>query len=707
MGIDEFRKEFLERIRSDASLSSTDPNDEFIQYGVAALEEYDSFPDPDVHYYGSKGLRGRIMQFNAFAFDEADGSLCLLISEFTNTDESIQLTNTRIDELYMRMRYFVEEAYRGDISKYCDDSDRTIDIARKIKRLIGQSDLESSVLKFKFFIITNAQLSSRVKYIKKENLFERPVEINIWHLERFYELYNSENSEAIEIDVTDFDVQGIQCLKANMTDCDEYDAYLAIVPGKFLADIYLKYGSRLLQGNVRAFLSLKNNVNKGIRKTIITEPEKFFTYNNGIATIAQSISLSADGTHITAFKDLQIINGGQTTASMASAVVKKDNESLANIFVPMKLTVLNYSGNFTDDDADKTYQEMIRKISEYANSQTKVTAADFFSNHKFHVDMEKLAMSAKNAAPPVNGNPFPTTWFYERSRGKWDQEQMKMTRSQRDKYVMKYPKRQVVKKEQLAKCLNIIRGYPYVACDNATNNMKLMAPYIDDICNNRSEQINDYFFKQSICAVIIFKDVETMIAKQPWYPTGGNRAQIVPYSIAKILSCIPSDKSIDYDLIWKKQRLYPSFVGEVEKVAYLTHCFLNDSGGVIAREYARHQKTWEKFRDDGRYVYQLSSAFIDDLTDLKEIKEEKKRAGRERKFNDGVDLSVKIFNLGYDYWSVVYDKVEKERVINFSDKQFVKSMADIIRRGNLPSTAQAKRLVKIYNVAEDAGIILE
>ena len=707
MELDEFRKEFVERIRSDAALNSTDPNDEFIQYGVSTLEEYDSFPDPDIHYYGSKGLRGRIMQFNAFTFDEADGSLCLLISEFNNTEDTVTLTDSHIDQLYLRMRYFIEEAYQGEISKYCDDSDRTIDIARKIKKLIGHSNLESSVLKFKFFIITNAQLSSRVKFIKKDDLFGRPVEIDIWHLERFYELFYSENSEAIEINVADFGISGVQCLKANMTDCVEYDAYLAIVPGKFLADIYLKYGSRLLQGNVRAFLSLKNNVNKGIRRTIITEPEKFFTYNNGIATIAQSISLSDDGTHITAFKDLQIINGGQTTASMASAVVKKDNESLANIFVPMKLTVLNYSEDSAVDDVDKTYQEMIRKISECANSQTKVTPADFFSNHKFHVDMEKLAMSAKNAAPPVNGNPFPTTWFYERSRGKWDQEQMKLTRSQRDKYVMKYPKRQVVKKEQLAKCLNIVRGYPYVACDNATNNMKLMAPYIDDICNNRPEQINDYFFKQSICAVIIFKDIEKMVAKQPWYPTGGNRAQIVPYSIAKILSCIPSDKSIDYELIWKNQRLYPSFVYEMEKVVYLTHCFLNDSGGVIAREYARHQKTWEKFRDDSEYAYQLSPAFIDDLTHLKEVKEEKKRAGRERKFNDEVDLSVNIFNLGYDYWMAVYNKVEKERVINYSDKQFIKSMADIIRRGNLPSTAQNKRLVKIFNTAEDAGIILE
>ena len=234
-----------------------------------------------------------------------------------------------------------------------------------------------------------------------------------------------------------------------------------------------------------------------------------------------------------------------------------------------------------------------------------------------------------------------------------------------------------------------------------------MAPYIDGICNNHPEQINDYFFKQCISAVIIFKEVEKMVGKQPWYPTGGNRAQIVPYSIAKILSCIPSGKSIDYDLIWKNQRLYPSFVSEMEQVTHITHCFINESGGVIAREYARHQKTWEKFRDDNSYTYQLSSAFIDDLIDLKTAEEEGKRAGRERKFNDGMDLSVKIFNLGHDYWLAVYKKIENEKVANYSDKQFVKSMADIIRRGNLPSSAQTKRLVKIYNAAEDAGIILD
>ena len=702
MDIEEYRKDFLEQIRSDAAINSTDPNDEFIQKNVSLLEEIEEFPDPTIHYFGSRGKKKRFLQFNAFGFDEADGSICLLISDFNNSENPIALTNAHIDTLYSRMQYFIEEAYQGTISDYCDDSDPTNDIARQIRKLIGKSSFESSVLKFKFFIVTNSVLSSRVKSIQKEKLLDRPVELNLWYLERFFDLYNTTNSEAIEINVSDFGINGIQCIKANMTDCDEYDAYLAIVPGKFLADIYLKHGSRLLQGNVRAFLSLRNAVNKGIRKTIITEPNKFFTYNNGIATISQSIKLSDDGSKIISFNGLQIINGGQTTASMASAVVKKDNEKLENIFVPMKLTVLKTSEIDSDNEKNKQYNDMIQKISEYANSQTKVTPADFFSNHKFHILMETLSLTAKNFAPPVNGNPFPTVWFYERSRGKWEQEQMKLSSSEREKFVKKHPKNQVVKKEQLVKCMTIMDCQPYIACDISTKMMKQIADKITDICENTVEKINDYFFKKSIASIIIFNSAVKIVGNQSWYPKGGNRAQIVPYTISKLISSIPVNKSIDFDLIWKGQCLFPSFIQEIESISLMTHNFLNDSNGVIVREYARQKDTWIKYKN---IPYEISNYFYNDLKDLMSEKNDEVQAKKERKFNNDIDSSVEIFKLGHIYWMNVYKKIENEKVVSFGDALFVKSIANLINRTVLPSALQAKRLIKIFNAAEDAGII--
>ena len=157
------------------------------------------------------------------------------------------------------------------------------------------------------------------------------------------------------------------------------------MPGKFLADIYLKYGSKLLQGNVRAFLSVRGKVNKGIRDTIINHPENFFTFNNGIAVVARSVSFSADKTRIVHFKDLQIINGGQTTASLANAIIKKEARyGMDNLYVPMKLTVLNVENDLSEEQVER-YNSITKTISQCANSQNAVSEADFFSNHPFHV----------------------------------------------------------------------------------------------------------------------------------------------------------------------------------------------------------------------------------------------------------------------------------------------------------------------------------
>ena len=167
------------------------------------------------------------------------------------------------------------------------------------------------------------------------------------------------------------------------------------------------------------------------------QPENFFTYNNGIAIVARSVKFSTDGSKITYFKDVQIINGGQTTAALASAIIKNEApKGMDNLFVPMKLTVLNVEDDMSEEQV-QNYNELTKTISEYANSQNAVKPADFFSNHPFHVKMEQL--SRKVMAPPVGGNPYQTVWFYERSRGKWEQEQMKLNAHQRDLFKQKSP----------------------------------------------------------------------------------------------------------------------------------------------------------------------------------------------------------------------------------------------------------------------------
>lgn len=703
MDIEEYRKQFIDELRFNAEHEGTEPETQFIEKYLSDLEEIGELNDPIPMSVEMRGSRNRLLAFDAYAYDEADGALILIASDFTNErDSTPTLTNSRIEDIYTHMLNFLDECVQGNICKYCDDSDPALIIANEFRKKIGKGLLSTEILRFKFFILSNATLSKQVKNLSKPEFLGRPVELNVWTLERFYQTFASNSSEIIEIDTTDFGCDGIQCLKADIGVDSEYDAYLGIVPGKFLADIYLKYGSKLLQGNVRAFLSVRGKVNKGIRDTIINHPENFFTFNNGIAVVARSVSFSADKTQIVHFKDLQIINGGQTTASLANAIIKKEARyGMDNLYVPMKLTVLNVENDLSEEQVEQ-YNSITKTISQCANSQNAVSEADFFSNHPFHVLMEKL--SKKVMAPPVNGNPYQTIWFYERSRGKWEQEQMKLTPAQKKKFCEMHPKNQVIKKEKLAKCYNTILMNPHQVCQSSAINFNRFAGVIEKIYDENRDSINENFFRKCVSSVILFDTLDGLISKASWYPKGGNKAQIVPYTIAKLMTLIPKGKDIDWRYIWQKQTLYPELAEELLRLAYCTHNFLMDqANGGIVRTISRTQAVWKNFQD---YKYTLGETFLSTLVPIEETINAERAAKRAHKFDAAIDASVEIFNLGANYWMKVYNDLMKENVLSYGDCSFIKGIADYIVKQNLPSASQCKRLVKIVNKAEDKGYIM-
>lgn len=703
MDIEEYRKQFIDELRFNAEHEGTEPETQFIEKYLSDLEEIGELNDPIPMSVEMRGSRNRLLAFDAYAYDEADGALILIASDFTNErDSTPTLTNSRIEDIYTHMLNFLDECVQGNISKYCDDSDPALIIANEFRKKIGKGLLSTEILRFKFFILSNATLSKQVKNLSKPEFLGRPVELNVWTLERFYQTFASNSSEIIEIDTTDFGCDGIQCLKADIGVDSKYDAYLGIVPGKFLADIYLKYGSKLLQGNVRAFLSVRGKVNKGIRDTIINHPENFFTFNNGIAVVARSVTFSADKTQIVHFKDLQIINGGQTTASLANAIIKKEARYVMdNLYVPMKLTVLNVENDLSEEQVEQ-YNSITKTISQCANSQNAVSEADFFSNHPFHVLMEKL--SKKVMAPPVNGNPYQTIWFYERSRGKWEQEQMKLTPAQKKKFCEMHPKNQVIKKEKLAKCYNTILMNPHQVCQSSAINFNRFAGVIEKIYDENRDSINEDFFRKCVSSVILFDTLDGLISKASWYPKGGNKAQIVPYTIAKLMTLIPKGKDIDWRYIWQKQTLYPELAEELLRLAYCTHNFLMDqANGGIVRTISRTQAVWKNFQD---YKYTLGETFLSTLVSIEETKNAERAAKRAHKFDAAIDASVEIFNLGANYWMKVYNDLMKENVLSYGDCSFIKGIADYIAKQNLPSASQYKRLVKIVNKAEDKGYIM-
>ena len=693
---EEFRNEYLEDVRINAQIDGTMPDEFFFSDALEKLSSMGELVDPRIKPTQKRCRNNRIMSFDAYCFDESDKSVVLVSNDFKDTADAT-LTKTEIDTIKARMLNFLQEAYDEKLGVYFDITDEMLAVGRDIGRRmkIDYVDIENdnSINQIKLYIITNKLLSEKGTSFRSEDFLGKKVELNVWSIKRFFDLYQSgRDREPIVIDTEKYGVEGIPCIKAEMSGSLDYDAYLAIVPGQFLHNIYYEHGSRLLEGNVRSFLSNRGKINKGIRETIRKEPTKFFTYNNGIACTAAKISLSEDGRFITSMEDLQIINGGQTTASMTSAVLK-DKLPLDNIFIPMKLTVIK------NDD----YDTMIQNISRYANSQNPVKEADLFSNHPFHRTFETL--SKKVAAPIYGDNVNNTFWYYERSRGKYEQEQLKFVRkSEKDAFFRKYPKSQVIKKEELAKyftCGELLR--PDIVSKGSAKCMSFFAEYIDEKYQKNPEYFNDEFYRMAICFVILFRTTDKIVNKAEWYNVGGYKLNIVPYTISKLIQSIPKGYCLDYDLIWKKQQLYPSLNAQIEKIARITNEFIQKSNGIIVTEYCKKEDTWKKYKD---VSISLDKSFLDDLASKEIIESKIQSSIKEKKLEKDVNCMVEVYNLGSTYWTNLLAEGMKRHILSPTEMDLLKLAVAYADGKKFPSDKQAKLIWKIREKLDQAGVLI-
>ncbi len=725
MDYQEYKHDFLESLRNDSAINGSETEDEFLNRTLGILTEFDEVQDPMRVGMGDKKVGSRLMRLDGYCFDETDKSLILFISDFHDSYDTENLTMSRVDELYWRLYYFLDEVCNGKIEDYFDDSDDILKIAKLIrKRINATGDDPGMLLKIKFYIITNKELSTALlntnllettirktkgktkkakttKKIKKADFNGKPLEINLWHLERFFEMENSNSNEPIVIDIaSDFSqlgYQGIPCIKGDIGENLGYEAYIAIIPGKLLASIYIEYGSKVLEGNVRAFLGTNGakSVNSGIKRTINTDPTKFFTYNNGIATTAADVEVKVINgeTLITKVVDLQIINGGQTTASLAEAVLKKSNVELEGIYVPMKLTVIE-DRETEDDEGVRFYDQMVQSIAKYANSQNKVTAADLFSNDPFHIWMEK--MSKKHLAPPAL-YAIPTGWYYERSRKRYEQEKFKLGAIDAKRFVSKYPKKQIITKEKLAIYMTAVECKPHTVSKGKNWAFKEFASMIGSIYKANKADFNEYYYKKCICSAIIFIAVDEYLeinkdsAKKPtgfWYKTGGYKGNIVPYTIAKIISSIPSGYTLDWNRIWQKQSVSPAFMREVEIVTKMTNDFICDSHGVIVTEYCKRQSTWEEYRDNVKY--KLSPEFLEELMPVSVEKEQEKSAKSEQKEINDLKLVMEVLSKGSDYWNKVLTTAIQKSLVSYQEQTALKQVVSMIQTGNVPASSSGK-----------------
>ncbi|ODB55039.1 hypothetical protein A7311_20605 [Paenibacillus polymyxa] len=402
------------------------------------------------------------------------------------------------------------------------------------------------------------------------------VELQIWDMERLYRLLSSgKGREPVEFDILSKLGAGLPCLKMPLSN-EIYEAYLLFIPGQLLADVYEEFGERLIERNVRSFLQMRGT-NRGIRDTIINEPEMFVAYNNGISATSDRVEFEEreDGSLVLSkIHDFQIVNGGQTTASIYHTLKKKNDVSRIN--VQMKLTVIKDS---------KKLDEIVPRISAYANSQNKIQTDDFFANDPYHRKIEQFSRTIW--APATEGKQRQTRWFYERARGQYlDLKGRDKTRNARIQFDQTYPKSQLFTKTDLAKYINSWDQIPHIVSRGSQKNFLEFTKKISAMDVSRIEQ--DYF-KDLISKAILFNGV----SKRVHYKY---RANIVTYTIAWL--SYKTQQQIDLELIWRKQAIPASLEDVIDRVTDAAYRHIVDPpGGENITEWCKKEECWNQFRD--------------------------------------------------------------------------------------------------------------
>jgi hypothetical protein len=560
-----------------------------------------------------------------------------------------------------------------------EQADPAVQLARDIRH--NYSDIHTIHL----FIVSTNRLSKSVKkldypdYSYQGHVFK--VTLDILDIEGIFRSKQAGfEKEQITIKCTDFGIRGIPCLKAEI-ETDQYESYLAIVPGTFLAEIYKKYSSALLESNVRSFLKFNGAVNKGIRGTVLNEKSRFFTYNNGISTTAKAVKVEVDpgyGTIITEFDDLQIINGGQTTATLAATNMKY-NADLSGIYVQMKLTVLK--------DADP---DLIRNIAKYANSQNKVKTADLNSSHPFYVRMEDF--SRRIYAPLASGSLVQQLWFFERARGQYEQPLMQMTKAQANNYKLTRPKSMKFTLTDLAKYMNAANMLPHYVSWGGEVNAAHFHNAMEKQWNKNDAVYNEFFYKELIGKKILFAKIEKTISDQQWYQENrAFRPQIVAYTFSKlVLAAKEIHKEINYRQIWDIQSVPDEFERDIARIGRIVFERINDPNRSTANieTYCKKQECWDII---SKIPYQLSDELIGLLITPREKAIEETAAKKEQRFDNGLSVEIAIFNKGADYWASMIERGKAQQVLNNAD---VDALTDAIKYCQMQYTQLTKKQIR-------------
>lgn len=572
MELDEFARQLNSEVH-DRITSGTDvsPFSESVFTGIVLdyLAEIGMVDSPQVCHHEGR-LRNATIRISGYSFTEEDDRLDLFVAVFRDQASPEPVPKEVLMDAAQQAARFYKAVAKGGYTSQLDPSTESFQLGTAIM------DKRRNLQAVRVFVITDGVIKE--KKFKSTEDDGITISLEVMDIERLYRgMQAGLPRDEVLVDFEKLTGHLLPCVFVPTT--ESYTTCLAVIPGNVLHAVYEQYGARLLESNVRSFLSVTGKVNKGIRETLRTNPQMFLAYNNGIVVTADEVKLDRmpDGAPgIRYLRGMQIVNGGQTTASIHRAK-KTDRADLSKVFVPAK--IINV--------ADKEHiGEMVSHVSKYANSQNTIQPADFSANEPFHIQIEKLADTTW--CPDQRGR-----WFYERARGSYQvalfREGDTSARLKRLKEII--PPQRKFSKPELAKYLNAWDQKPHLVSFGSQKNFDA---FMQDL---RKQQARDWrpdeaWYRELVAKAIIFREVQRVVRSQG-FPA--HQANICAYLVSYLAS--RCDGAFDLGRVWKQQGISPELRSLLLQWAPRTdEALRSTAAGRMVTEWAKKEACWHAIR---------------------------------------------------------------------------------------------------------------
>lgn len=635
MDIKSFASEQYSLALEDANNNGTCIEVELARNILDLMSEYGEIST----YELCKFKKGQAM-LTAYSYNEDLESLDLfLFSKATTPTAKIDIDT--VQDKYSNICNFYREALRNIPFFGAEVSEDVRNAIALIK------EVRENIRRVRLFFLTNGIVEpSPILNISEENEYEHIfMEYSTWDLSRVYRM-NAINSgsEAIEIDFQLNYKSKIQCLRVE-DENPKVDAYFAIMPGNILAKIYEQYKQALLEGNVRLFLQKTNKVNRQICKTIKEKPEMFFSFNNGISATAKHIEFGSGGCkaapYITKITDLQIVNGGQTTASIASM----QECDLSKVFVPMKICVIK---------DEEEYSDIVKEISTSANSQTAIKKSDFLSGDDFLKVLEKVS---RTETEPISK----TRWYFERKRGQYRSEISNLYGYDKTLFNSTYPKAQVLEKADVAKYALLWEMRPYQACKSKE---VVAVTYFSGLHKDTEVKIDGEYYRNIVSLHLLYKYVNNYVKENFRKLFGTYSSRITNYIISSIAYL--TNKNFNLDYIWKNKKVKSGLKTVTKELGTLinNHLFAD-----FKPQYPKEEKCWTELK-----------AKLDELKDVRSklLSYCEKVSASDSEIEEKDELIEQAFSISAPLWKAIAEwgkqtgklsMAERMRALGYADKR--------------------------------------